>query len=120
MRMPPQTKPAIWGAIGGAALCAIVGFAWGGWVTGSTASAEAAEAAHDARIAALAPICAQQFRSQEDAKAKLATLAKANYWARTDIVVESGSARLPGSKEADRDVARACAEILTTPATSKS
>jgi len=120
MRIPPQTKPAIWGAIGGALLCAIVGFAWGGWVTGSTAREEAAAAAHEARIAALVPICVQRFKSQDDAAARLAALAKANFWDRADLIVKSGSAALPGSKETDRDVARACAEILTKTATSKS
>jgi len=120
MTIPPQTKPAIWGAIGGALLCAIFGFTWGGWVTGATARQEAASAAHEARIAALAPICVQRFRNQNDAAARLATLARANFWDRTDLVVESGSAALPGIKDADRDVARACAEILTESATSKS
>ncbi len=120
MTIPSQTKLVVWGAIGGALLCAIVGFAWGGWVTGSTAREEAAVAAHDARIAALAPICVQRFKSQDDAAAKLAALVKANSWNRADLVVKSGSAVLPGSKEADRDVARACAELLTNTATSKS
>jgi hypothetical protein len=120
MNVPAQTKPAIWGAIGGALLCAIVGFAWGGWVTGSTAREEAAVAAHQARVAALAPICAQRFRNQDDAAAKVADLAKASFWDRADVVVKSGSAMMPGSKEADRDVARACAAILTKTATNKS
>jgi hypothetical protein len=120
MKIPAQTKPALWGAIGGAVLCAIVGFAWGGWVTGSTARKEAAAAAYDSRIAALAPICVRRFRSQDDAAARLAALAKADFWDRADLVVKSGSAALPGSKETDRDVARACAEMLTKTATSKS
>jgi hypothetical protein len=120
MNIPTQTKPALWGAIGGALLCAIVGFAWGGWVTGSTAREEAAAAAHESRIAALAPICAQRFRSQDDSAARLAALAKADFWDRADLVVKGGFAVLPGSKEPDRDVARACAEMLTRTATSKS
>ena len=79
---------------------------------------EAAEAAHEARVAALAPICAQRFRDQKDAAAKITSLSKANFWDRTDVVGKF--AIMPGSKEADQDVARACADILTTPATSKS
>jgi len=120
MKIPAQTKPAIWGAIGGALLCAIVGFSLGGWVTGSTARKEAAAAAYDSRIAALAPICVQRFRSQDDAGARLAALAKANFWDRADLIEKSGAAALPGSKETDRDVARACAEILTETTTSES
>ncbi|WP_421999902.1 hypothetical protein [Reyranella sp.] len=118
MKLPTQTKPVLWGAIGGAVLCALIGFTWGGWVSGSTSRKAVALAAHDARVDALAPICAQRFRNQEDAKARLALLNKANFWDRDDVVGKF--AIMPGSKEIDRDVARACAEILTTPATSKS
>ena len=120
MNIPPQTKPAIWGVIGGAALCAIVGFGWGGWVTGATARKEAAVSAHEARVAALAPICAQRFRSQSDAAGKLAALAKANSWDRADVVIKSGFAVMPGSKEANSDVAGACAQLLTKTETNKS
>jgi hypothetical protein len=32
-----QLKPALWGAVAGAGALAIVGFTWGGWVTGGKA-----------------------------------------------------------------------------------
>ncbi len=32
-----KITPGLWGAVGGAIVLAIVGFAWGGWVTGGTA-----------------------------------------------------------------------------------
>lgn len=115
MNIPAQTKPAIWGAIGGALACAVIGFSWGGWVTGSTASKEAAVSAQDARVAALAPICAARFRAQVDATEKVAQLAAASYWERADVVEKSGAAMMPGSKEVDDDVARACAQILMKP-----
>ena len=120
MKIPPQTRPALWGAVGGAVLCAVVGFSWGGWVTGRTAHQEAAESAHDARVAALAPICAQRFRGQSDAAARIAQLAAANSWDRADVVIKSGFVVMPGSKEPDSDVARTCAQILTRGATGKS
>ncbi|WP_422002424.1 alpha/beta fold hydrolase [Reyranella sp.] len=120
MKIPSQTKPVIWGAVGGAILCAVVGFSWGGWVTGATARKEAAVAATDSRVAALAPICAQRFRAQDDASAKIAALAKADWWDRSKAVEKSGFAVMPGSKEADSDVARACAEILAKSAPGKS
>ena len=34
MQAPAQLKPALWGAVGGAIALAIVGFTWGGWMTG--------------------------------------------------------------------------------------
>jgi hypothetical protein len=119
MNLPKDTKPMLWGAVGGAVIVAVLGFTWGGWVTGSTARKDAGVAAHNAMVAALAPICAERFRAQGDSPAKIAELAKASSWERGSVVEKSGFAMMPGSKTADTDVARACAEILATPATPK-
>ena len=35
MKMRPEIKPALMGAVGGAIVLAIVGFNWGGWITGA-------------------------------------------------------------------------------------
>jgi alpha/beta superfamily hydrolase len=113
MQLPTNTKPMIWGAVIGAVACMIVGFSWGGWVTGGTARKDAATAVHDAVVVALAPICAERFRTQGDAPAQIAALAKASSWERGNIVEKSGYAVMPGSKTTDSDVARACAEMLT-------
>jgi hypothetical protein len=119
MQFPTNTKPMIWGAVGGAVACIIVGFSWGGWVTGGTARKDAAMAAHDAVVVALAPICVERFRAQGDASAKIAELAKESSWERGSVVEKSGYALMPGSKTTDSDVARACAEMLATPPTPK-
>ena len=66
-KVPSYLKPALWGAAGGAILLAIVGFTWGGWVTGGGAEAKAEQRASSAVIAALAPICVVQFKSASDA-----------------------------------------------------
>jgi hypothetical protein len=115
MKFPTNTKPLLWGAVIGAAACMIIGFSWGGWVTGGTARKDAATAAHDAVVVALAPICAAQYRAQSDGPAKIAELAKESSWTRGTIVEKSGFALMPGSKTTDSDVARACAEILAPP-----
>ena len=111
-----DTKPLIQGALGGAVICAVLGFTWGGWVTGATARKDAAAATHTGMVAALAPICAERFRAQSDGAAKIAELAKASSWERNNAVEKSG-ALMPGNKTTDSDVARACAEILATPKT---
>jgi alpha/beta superfamily hydrolase len=113
MQLPTNTKPMVWGAVVGAVACAIVGFSWGGWVTGASARQQAATASHDAVVIALAPICAERFRTQGDAPAQIAALAKASLWERGSLVEKSGYALMPGSKTTDSDVARACAEMLT-------
>jgi hypothetical protein len=115
MKLPTTTKPLLWGAFIGAAACMIIGFTWGGWVTGGTARAQAATTARDAVVMALAPICAERFRAQGDAAAQIAALAKGSSWERGSVVEKSGFALMPGSKTADTDVARACAEMLASP-----
>jgi len=115
MQVPTNIKPLLWGAFGGAVACAILGFVWGGWVTGATARLQATTSAHDAVVMALAPICAERFRTQADSPAQIAVLAKASTYERGSIVEKSGYAVMPGSKTADSDVARACAEMLATP-----
>ena len=119
MKLPENTNAYVWGAVIGAVALAVVGFGWGGWVTGGTATKTAATAASDAKVAALAPICADRFRAQGDSAAKIAELAKASSWDRGNVVEKSGFATMPGSKTTDSDVARACAEILATAAVPK-
>lgn len=110
-----NAKPVLWGAVLGAAACAILGFTWGGWVTGSTARKEAAEAARGATVTALAPLCADRFRAQGDGAAKIAEMAKASSWERSTLVEKSGFAVLPGGKSSDSDLARACVDLLLGP-----
>lgn len=118
MNLPIHTKPWIQGAVVGAIAAAIVGFSWGGWVTGSTADKRVAVASHDATVTALASICADRFRAQTDAPAKLVELTKTSSWDRGNVIEKSGFALMPSEKSADSDVARACAEsLLTTPKT---
>ena len=82
MQVPSELKPAAWGAVGGAIALAVIGFSWGGWVTGGTADKTAKEAADTAIVRVLAPICAENFQQQADAGAKFADLMKASTWER--------------------------------------
>jgi hypothetical protein len=106
-------KPALWGAAAGAVALAIVGFGWGGWVTGGTAEALAKNNAATAVVAALTPICVEKFRQATDASANLAEMKKATYaWDQSKFVEKGGWATMPGSTEPNSAVARACAESL--------
>ena len=42
MQTPEWLKPGLYGAACGAAALAVIGFSWGGWVTGGTARTMAA------------------------------------------------------------------------------
>jgi len=112
MQIPSEVKPACWGAVAGAIALAIVGFNWGGWVTGGSAEAKASQRAERAVIAALAPICVDKFRQQTNAAASLAELSQVNSWQQGAFIEKGGWATMPGSNSPDSAVARACAEML--------
>ena len=106
-------RPALWGALAGAIALAIVGFSWGGWVTGGTAETLARNSAATAVVAALAPICVEKFRQAADASTNLVEMKKATYaWDQSKFVEKGGWATMPGSTEPNSAVAKACAESL--------
>jgi len=114
MKFPVETKPALWGVAGGAAALAIAGFTWGGWVTGGKAEANATQRANAAVVAALAPLCVENFRHAADFSANLAALKKVDSWSQDSFVEKGGWATLPGpqSPEQVTAVAKACALLL--------
>jgi hypothetical protein len=113
MKMSPKVESALWGAAGGAAGLALVGFMFGGWVTGGRAAEMAQQKADKAVIAALAPICVDKFRHAQNAEANLVKLNAINYsWEKGTYVSQGGWATLPGSSEPSSAVAQACAEML--------
>ena len=106
-------RAALWGAAVGAVALAIVGFSWGGWVTGGTAETLAKNSAATAVVAALTPICVEKFQQAAGASANLAEMKKATYsWDQSKFVEKGGWATMPGSTEPNSAVARACAESL--------
>lgn len=112
MQSPEWLKPALLGAGAGAAALAIVGFSWGGWVTGGSAEKMASDEARAEVVAALAPICVEQFRQDPNAEITLSSLMKASSYKRGEMLMDTGWATMPGATEADRNVAKACMEVL--------
>lgn len=107
-KIKQNLPPGIWGAIAGAVVLAIVGFNWGGWVT----TGKANEMTQTAIVDRLVPICVMQFNMDADKVRKLVEIKKAESWTRGDFVAKQGWATMPGSKEADSDVAEGCAEKI--------
>lgn len=101
------------GAAIGAAATMIVGFNWGGWMLGGTARALADTSARSAVVAAIAPICVDQFQSNANAVTNLVDLKKTNSWQQASFVEKGGWAMMPGSKVVDSGVAQACAAMLS-------
>jgi hypothetical protein len=116
MKFPIETKPALWGVAGGAIALAIVGFSWGGWVTGGKAEATAVQRVNDAVVLVLAPVCVEQFRHASDVSANLAALKKIDSWSQGEFVEKGGWASVPGSNTPAQvsAVAKACASLLTS------
>jgi hypothetical protein len=105
-------KRLVQGAVVGAAATMIVGFNWGGWMLGGSARTLADTTARSAVVAAVAPICVDQFQRSSDAAAHLVELKKVSTWERATFVEKGGWAVMPGSKSPDSGVAQACASLL--------
>jgi alpha/beta superfamily hydrolase len=112
MNIPNWLKPGLKGAAAGAAALAIVGFTWGGWVTGDTAKQMAADQARLEVVAALVPICIAQSSQDPQVAETLAQLKNAKSYQRSDMLMKAGWATMPGTIDPDRNVAKACMEKL--------
>ena len=108
MAIPVQVKPAVWGAIGGAVAAMIIGFAWGGWVTGGTSEKNAGVAAQSAVVQAFVPLCVAKAEQQPE---QLSLLKKETPYSRYDFVVKAGWVSNVAEKYR-RDVAESCASTI--------
>ena len=106
-------KRLLQGAAIGVVVTLAVGFGWGGWMLGSTAKTLADSTASSAVVAAVAPICVDQFQRSADAGVNLTALKKTDSWQQAAYVEKGGWATMPGSKTADSGVSQACAALLS-------
>jgi hypothetical protein len=112
MNVPGWLKPGIYGALVGAAAVSIVGFTWGGWVTGGTAQEKAMAVARDEVVAAMVPVCLDMARTDPARADKLATIRAAATHQQRDALMAAGWATVPGTEAPDRDIAQACLAAL--------
>jgi hypothetical protein len=108
MNVPASVKPAVWGAIGGAIAAMVIGFVWGGWVTGGTAGEMAAKRAETAIVQAFTPLCVAKAEQQPE---QLVLLKKENSWQHEDFVVKAGWVANVSEKYRSA-VAKACASTV--------
>jgi hypothetical protein len=110
--MKPETtgkvKFGTWGLICGAVIAMVIGFAWGGWSTASTSEKMSKEAV----LASQAAICVAQFMKDPNQAEKLSEFEKVSSWERYKFIEKGGWDKMPGQKEADYGVARACSDGL--------
>ena len=101
-----------WACVASIVFTMIVGFAWGGWVTGGTAQTMGDRIAQDAVVKRLAPICVIQFNRDPGKAQKLAELKAVDSWQRGDYVEKQGWATMPGEEKPDSNVATDCVRLL--------
>ena len=110
--MKPETsgkvKFGVWGLIIGAVIAMIIGFWWGGWLTGGTAQKMTDEAV----LASQAAICVAQFMKQPNHEEKLKELEKVESWKKSEFIEKGGWDKMPGQEKAGSYVAQACAKGL--------
>jgi hypothetical protein len=108
----PTKTLVFWSWVASVVLTMIIGFAWGGWVTGGTARSMAATMAEEAVVKRLAPICVVQFSRDPGKDQKLKELKETSGWQRGDYVGKQGWATMPGEDKPDGKVAEECARLL--------
>jgi hypothetical protein len=105
-------KRLLQGAVVGAVATLAVGFGYAGFTLGSTAKTMADDAAKNAVVAAMAPICVDQFQRAAGAADNLTALKKTGQWEQAAFVEKGGWAVMPGSNSVESGVTQACAALL--------
>ena len=113
MKLPDWTKPALVGAGAGAIVLAILGFSWGGWVTGGSAQDMADKQAQTSVAAALTPYCLLKSRSDPDRASIQEELDAAASYQRLTIIEKAGWATPLGEDAPNHELARSCLTALT-------
>ena len=108
----PSKAVWFWSCVGACLLTVLVGFTWGGWVTGGTAQKRVDAAGEQAAAELAASICVHRFLAAPDAAAKLAELKKESRWSRDDLVQDAGWTTFAAAKEPVDGAAELCAEKL--------
>jgi Flp pilus assembly protein protease CpaA len=101
--MEVQSTRLLQGIAVGVITTLVVGFSWGGWVTGGTAKSMAATAKTNGQMSVLVPLCVTQFIGTDGAVAKL----KLTQYGHDDVVREF--VKKVVDTEMDYSLARACA-----------
>jgi hypothetical protein len=102
----------VWFGLGAVLVTLMIGFGWGGWVTGGAAQANARAMAEDAVVHRLTSICVAAAHNDPGWRQKLKALRDTGEWERSEYVQKAGWATMPGDKDPDSKVAGECARVL--------
>ena len=108
----PTKAVLFWSCAGCIVATMIVGFTWGGWVTGGTAQEMAEDAVEQGRAEVAAALCVERFMAAADAPTQLASLKDTrSSWQRENLIEEGGWVTVAGT-EYDDEAAELCADRL--------
>jgi hypothetical protein len=107
-KIRPTKTIVFWIAAAVIVLTIIVGFNWGGWVTGGNAQKMSSEAV----VQSLATVCVGQYSQDLGKIQKLRELQGVSVYQRDDYVKKQGWATMPGEESPDNKVASACAKLI--------
>lgn len=108
----PTKSVWFWSSAGCIVATVVVGFVWGGWVTGGTATHMANDSAAGARAQLAAMTCVTRFQDSPDAPAQLATLKAASSYEQRSMIVNGGWVTMPGDPDPVAGAADICADKL--------
>ena len=112
--LQPSKTLLVWSCAGSVAVALVVGFTWGGWVTGGTAQKMAETAGKDSRYELASVICVEKFLAAPDATAQLTKLkAIGSSYAQRQFIEDGGWATMPSKDKAARQSADLCAKVLS-------
>ena len=92
------------GLVCGAVIAMIIGFTWGGWVTGATSQKMIGEAV----LASQAAICVAQYMKEPNSQEKLKEFEAIEGYKRSEFIEKGGWDKMPGQEKAGYGVASAC------------
>lgn len=111
----PSKNMLVWACIAVVIATIVVGFSWGGWVTGGSSRTMAAAAGDTARGELASAICVERFNAAPDAAARLAEFkAIPDSYKKRQFVEAGGWATMPGQTTPDRRGAEGCVVTLAT------
>jgi len=108
----PTKTVVFWSWIASVVVTMIIGFTWGGWVTGGTAQKMADVTGENAVVKRLAPVCVVQFNHDAQKTQKLKGLKETGTWEQAGYVEKQGWATMPGEPKPDSKVAGECVKLL--------
>lgn len=106
--MRPTKTIVFWSVVATVVLTVIVGFNWGGWVTGGTAR----KLTDDAITQRLSLICVGQFNQDPQKDQKVTELKDTRSFERDNYVQDQGWATMPGEANSDSKIADGCAKLI--------